>query len=180
MINPISQEMNGVNELNIIYMCTFCPVSFMCDFIAVRGVYQATMHKRIYIRMYSSMQCANLIPSLRYTYTQILYSQICACKHVVHVNAIHVSTMSHFSSSPTSDEGVSIVDATAPDTITTWHGEAVALSKREGIGFSELTPLTVYKPFFVSLELPYSVNYGESVIIKPVLFNFWDNEATVS
>ena len=126
------------------------------------------------------MQCANLILSLRYAYTLILYSQIL----YVHVNMCSkpytLVQCVTFSSFPTSDKGVSIVDATAPDTITTWHGEAVALSKGEGIGFSELTPLTVYKPFFVSLELPYSVNYGESVIIKPVLFNFWDNEATVS
>ena len=83
-----------------------------------------------------------------------------------------------FISSPSND-GIGRVDTTAPDTITTWHGEAVAMSRNMGIGFSELKKLTVYKPFFVSLELPYSVNFGEKVVIKPVVFNFWEKGVEV-
>jgi prenyltransferase beta subunit len=84
-----------------------------------------------------------------------------------------------FSVVETNNDGIGRVDTTAPDTITTWHGEAVAMSRNMGIGFSELTKLTVYKPFFVSLELPYSVNFGEKVVIKPVVFNFWEEDVEV-
>ena len=72
---------------------------------------------------------------------------------------------------PRSDGHVKL-PATVPDTITTWVGQGVALSKEEGIGFSNMVSLKVFKDFFVSLELPYSVNFGETVVIKPVIFNF--------
>ena len=32
--------------------------------------------------------------------------------------------------------------------------------------------LTASKPFFVSLELPFSVNFGETVTVTPLVFYF--------
>ena len=81
-------------------------------------------------------------------------------------------------SSPRTD-GHGKLPSTVPDTITTWVGQGVALSKEEGIGFSNMASLTVFKSFFVSLELPYSVNFGETLTIKPVVFNFLTNSVMV-
>ena len=58
-----------------------------------------------------------------------------------------------------------------PDTITTWTAEAIAVSPQKGLGISLEQSLTVKKQLFVSLELPYSVNWGETVTLTPVVFN---------
>ena len=36
------------------------------------------------------------------------------------------------------------------------------------------------KSLFVSLELPYSINWGETLKLTPLVFNLQSNEATVS
>ena len=69
-----------------------------------------------------------------------------------------------------SDEGVVSLTERVPDTITTWVAEAVALSGKTGLGLSGPTKLTVFKPFFVSLEMPFSINFREIVTIKPLVF----------
>ena len=76
-------------------------------------------------------------------------------------------------------DGHGKLPSTVPDTITTWVGQSVALSKKEGIGFSDMASLRVFKSFFVSLELPYSVNFGETVTIKPVVFNYLSKNVLV-
>ena len=58
-----------------------------------------------------------------------------------------------------------------PDTITTWTAEAVALSSDKGLGVSPEASLTVKKALFASLELPYSLNWGETLKITPLVFN---------
>lgn len=71
-----------------------------------------------------------------------------------------------------SASGLTTTDSTVPDTITTWVGEAFALSRQTGLGISPQAQLTVIKPFFVSLELPFSVNFGEAVTVTPLVFYF--------
>ena len=103
---------------------------------------------------------------------------------MVHVEALWAHTQADISccvpstSSPRTD-GHGKLPSTVPDTITTWVGQGVALSKEEGIGFSNMASLTVFKSFFVSLELPYSVNFGETVTIKPVVFNYLSRNVLV-
>ncbi len=75
-------------------------------------------------------------------------------------------------STPISRVGKASFDSTVPDTITSWVGEAIALHRSTGLGISPQTQLTVSKPFFVSLELPFSVNFGEMVTVIPLVFNF--------
>ncbi len=58
-----------------------------------------------------------------------------------------------------------------PDTITTWSAVAMAVSSQKGLGISLKRSLTVKKELFVSLELPYSINWGETVTITPLVFN---------
>jgi len=72
----------------------------------------------------------------------------------------------------TDDNGVARLNSTVPDTITTWVAEAFSLSEDSGLGLSRLLELTVSKPFFASLELPFSVNFGETITITPLVFYF--------
>ena len=70
-----------------------------------------------------------------------------------------------------SRSGFVTVNTEVPDTLTTWFTEAYGLHPTTGLGIALQTQLTVVKQFFVSLELPYSVNFGEAVIITPLVFN---------
>ncbi|MDA8217623.1 MAG: hypothetical protein M0Z94_08415, partial [Dehalococcoidales bacterium] len=62
---------------------------------------------------------------------------------------------------------------TAPDSITTWMMRAVALSKETGLGLAE-AQLRVMQPFFVQIDLPYSVIRGERFPVKVALYNYLD------
>jgi Alpha-2-macroglobulin family len=68
-----------------------------------------------------------------------------------------------------------------PHTVTSWYISAFALNKANGLGFGESSTLTVFKPFFVSTTLPYSVKRGEILIISVQIFNYLsiDQEVTV-
>ncbi|KFM57070.1 Alpha-2-macroglobulin, partial [Stegodyphus mimosarum] len=59
-----------------------------------------------------------------------------------------------------------------PDTITEWTGEAVCINSKTGIGFSEKSGITAFQPFFISLQLPYSVIRKEMVPIIVSVFNY--------
>ncbi|PIK36938.1 hypothetical protein BSL78_26231 [Apostichopus japonicus] len=79
--------------------------------------------------------------------------------------------------------GQVIVKTTVPDTITSWLGSAFAVSLTDGLGVAEApVKTTVFKPFFVSLNLPYSIIRGETLVLQATVFNYFDTEiqATVS
>ncbi|XP_035231579.1 LOW QUALITY PROTEIN: alpha-2-macroglobulin-like [Stegodyphus dumicola] len=59
-----------------------------------------------------------------------------------------------------------------PHTITEWIGEAVCINSKNGLGFSEKSSITAFQPFFVSLQLPYSVIRDETVPIIVSVFNY--------
>ncbi len=63
------------------------------------------------------------------------------------------------------------VAKTVPDTITKWAAGAFCTS-RVGFGVALKTDLTAFKPFFVSLTLPYSVIRGETFTLKATVFNY--------
>ena len=71
------------------------------------------------------------------------------------------------------------IESIVPDTITSWVAEAFAFSATNGLGIAAQSSLTVAKPFFVSLELPFSVNYEEEVTIIPLVFNLLSNRVMV-
>ena len=79
-----------------------------------------------------------------------------------------------------SSRGQLFIDATVPDTITSWVAEAFSFSQHNGLGISAPATLTVVKPFFISLELPYSINYEEEVSIIVLIFNFNSKNVAVS
>lgn len=74
-----------------------------------------------------------------------------------------------------SKSGIAVFESEVPDTITTWNAEAIAINKETGIGISPLTQLVVKKDVFVSLELPFSIIFEETVTITPIVFNFGSN-----
>ncbi|XP_052500205.1 complement C3-like [Budorcas taxicolor] len=63
-------------------------------------------------------------------------------------------------------------DVTVPDSITTWQFVAVSIKTGQGLCVSDPFELTVMKPFFVDLKLPFSVIRNEQVQIQAVLYNF--------
>lgn len=60
-----------------------------------------------------------------------------------------------------------------PDTITSWVISGFSINPDKGLGLTH-TPKTlkVYQPFFISLNLPYSVKRGEIVALPVILFNY--------
>ncbi|KAK9962381.1 hypothetical protein ABG768_007751 [Culter alburnus] len=62
--------------------------------------------------------------------------------------------------------------AVAPDSITTWEVQAVGISSTKGFCIAEPKPLRVFKDFFLSVNLPYSVKRNEQLQIKAVVYNY--------
>ncbi|XP_051470000.1 alpha-2-macroglobulin-like protein 1 isoform X3 [Apus apus] len=69
------------------------------------------------------------------------------------------------------DDGQASVQVAVPDTITEWNANAFCVADT-GFGFSPLTTLRVFQPFFVDLSLPYSVIQGETFSLKATVFNY--------
>ncbi|KAK6619001.1 hypothetical protein RUM44_003383 [Polyplax serrata] len=75
--------------------------------------------------------------------------------------------------------GRAILKPTVPDTITSWVITAFSVDPVYGLGLIEApTKVKVFRPFFVSLDLPYSIVRGEVVSIPVVVFNYFNEEVT--
>ncbi|CAB3366518.1 Hypothetical predicted protein [Cloeon dipterum] len=68
----------------------------------------------------------------------------------------------------------------APDTITSWVLSAFSVDSLYGLGLTQTSSkLRVFRPFFVSLDLPYNVVRGEVFAIPVVVFNYMDRDLAV-
>nr|KAG5689544.1 hypothetical protein BaRGS_008919 [Batillaria attramentaria] len=77
-------------------------------------------------------------------------------------------------------DGTATVTATMPDSITSWVASAFAVSSSTGFGVARDTAtVRVFRPFFVSLNLPYSVIRGEHVILQAIVFNYMQQDQDV-
>ncbi|XP_011255612.1 CD109 antigen isoform X2 [Camponotus floridanus] len=66
-----------------------------------------------------------------------------------------------------------------PDSITSWVLTAFSVSDAHGLGLiEEPRKLKVFRPFFISMDLPYSVIRGEIVGIQIVVFNYMNKDLT--
>ncbi|KAG4076804.1 hypothetical protein HA402_009150 [Bradysia odoriphaga] len=66
-----------------------------------------------------------------------------------------------------------------PDTITSWYLTAFATNTRFGLGVTDdKTVFKVFKSFFISLNLPYSVKRGETIALSIVVFNYMSEKVT--
>ncbi|XP_039526840.1 alpha-2-macroglobulin-like protein 1 isoform X1 [Pimephales promelas] len=72
---------------------------------------------------------------------------------------------------PVGKSGSVDVAKTVPDTITKWAAGAFCTSP-SGFGLAPNISLTAFKPFFVSLSLPYSVIREETFTLKASVFNY--------
>ncbi|NWY28877.1 A2ML1 protein, partial [Pheucticus melanocephalus] len=69
------------------------------------------------------------------------------------------------------DDGQASLQVAVPDTITEWNANTFCVADI-GFGFSPLTSLRVFQPFFVDVSLPYSVIQGETFKLKATVFNY--------
>ncbi|KAF2974949.1 hypothetical protein EK904_007042 [Melospiza melodia maxima] len=69
------------------------------------------------------------------------------------------------------DDGRATLQVAVPDTITEWNANTFCVADI-GFGFSPLTSLRVFQPFFVDVSLPYSVIQGETFKLKATVFNY--------
>ncbi|XP_043275099.1 CD109 antigen-like isoform X2 [Venturia canescens] len=76
-------------------------------------------------------------------------------------------------------KGETMIRRTVPDSITSWVLSAFSVDSTHGLGLIQ-TPrkLKVFKPFFLSLDLPYSVIRGEIVAVPIVVFNYFNEDVT--
>lgn len=64
-------------------------------------------------------------------------------------------------------------EVTAPDSITSWVASAFVISKEFGLGLTtNPAELQVFQPFFIYLNLPYSVIRGEEFALEVTIFNY--------
>jgi len=68
-----------------------------------------------------------------------------------------------------------------PDTITSWVITGFSLNPNSGFAMTK-NPSTVrvFRPFFISTNLPYSVKWGEIIAIPVVVFNYLDRQVEAS
>ncbi len=70
-----------------------------------------------------------------------------------------------------------------PDTITSWILTGFSMSEEFGMGLiKEPLTITVFKKFFVTFDLPYSMKVGEVIDLPITVFNYFseDVQATVT
>ncbi|XP_052246732.1 CD109 antigen-like [Dreissena polymorpha] len=76
--------------------------------------------------------------------------------------------------------GTATVSATVPDTITSWYATAFSINKQTGLGITDgPTKFTTFRPFFINLNLPYSVIRGEQVVLQANVFNYMGQDINV-
>jgi CD109 antigen len=64
-----------------------------------------------------------------------------------------------------------------PDTITSWIITGFSVDPITGLGLTrQPSKFNVFQPFFVSINLPYSIKRGEVVSVPILLFNYLDHD----
>lgn len=80
------------------------------------------------------------------------------------------------------DDGTANFKSKVPDTITSWIVSAISMDEASGLGFTgvaKATRINVQKPFFIKMNLPYSIYRGETVSIQAVVHNYLQEPASV-
>ena len=71
-----------------------------------------------------------------------------------------------------SKDGERVFDVTVPDSITTWYASGFGMSHSAGIGIANAAEVRAFQPFFISLNLPYSVVRDEDVTVSAAIFSY--------
>ncbi|XP_071088566.1 CD109 antigen-like [Haliotis cracherodii] len=76
--------------------------------------------------------------------------------------------------------GIATISATVPDTITSWLATAFAVNPVSGLGVTaSSSKMKVFRPFFVSVDVPMSVIRGEQVVVQASVFNYLQTDLDV-
>uniref|UniRef100_A0A8B9PBZ4 Complement C4 gamma chain n=1 Tax=Apteryx owenii TaxID=8824 RepID=A0A8B9PBZ4_APTOW len=67
-----------------------------------------------------------------------------------------------------------------PDSITTWEIQAISISPEKGFCIADPHTFEVFKDFFISMRLPYSVKRHEQLEIKAVVYNYLPKDLQVT
>ncbi len=78
----------------------------------------------------------------------------------------------------TDDKGRASLTIDLADSITTWRLSASAISAEGQLGGTE-SPIRVFQPFFVDLNLPVSLTRGDEVAVPAVVYNYLDKPLSV-
>ncbi|KAM4641591.1 complement C4-like isoform 2-T3 [Discoglossus pictus] len=76
-------------------------------------------------------------------------------------------------------DGKSSMKMNAPDSITTWEIQGIGLSKKNGFCIAKPVHLKVFKQFHIYLRVPYSIKRFEEMELRPVLYNYFEQELKV-
>ncbi|XP_023225976.1 complement C3-like [Centruroides sculpturatus] len=76
-------------------------------------------------------------------------------------------------------DGTAVVNATLPDTITTWVIQSISLSNIGGFCVSTPTEIVSFKNIFLRLNIPYSVVRKEKLEIKATVYNYYSEQIPV-
>ncbi|GAB6025040.1 CD109 molecule, partial [Chamberlinius hualienensis] len=80
----------------------------------------------------------------------------------------------------TDKNGGTVLETKIPDTITSWVITGFALNSKTGLGLTDRTyNVTVFKPFFLVVNLPYQVIRGETIAIQVLVFNYLSQDLEV-
>ncbi|ODM93569.1 hypothetical protein Ocin01_13117 [Orchesella cincta] len=103
------------------------------------------------------------IPKSRYSQYTIFLSDV---KQLPAPTWIFVNTSTGY-------DGRALLKKTVPDTITSWVISGFSLDQVYGLGVSDIPmKLRVFRPFFLSLNIPYSIVKGEAVGIQVLVHNY--------
>uniref|UniRef100_A0A8C0JE93 C4a anaphylatoxin n=1 Tax=Chelonoidis abingdonii TaxID=106734 RepID=A0A8C0JE93_CHEAB len=67
-----------------------------------------------------------------------------------------------------------------PDSITTWEIQAISISPQKGFCIADPKTFTVFRDFFVSIRLPYSVKRYEQLEVKAVVYNYLSEDLKIT
>ncbi|XP_033111063.1 complement C3-like [Anneissia japonica] len=70
------------------------------------------------------------------------------------------------------ESGFEELTLSTPSSITTWFVQGTGISNDVALCVADPLEVTVFKPFFMKLDLPYSVIRGEHIHIRAVLYNY--------
>jgi len=74
-----------------------------------------------------------------------------------------------------------ILEKVVPDTLTSWIITGYSLSPETGIGLTlNPTTLKTFRPFFITLNKPYSIVKGEIFGLQVLVHNYMENEVTAT
>ena len=78
----------------------------------------------------------------------------------------------------TDDQGHAELEVDLADSITTWRMTASAIAADGRLG-AQQSPLRVFQPFFVDVDLPVALVRGDEVAVPVVVYNYLDRPQTV-